>query len=104
MSALAEAGADVNARDVCGMTPLMHAARGDHEAAAAALLGAGALPRVKDIVSSLAATAAVQAAPCLRLLDTTSPQSGATAEMHALRCNARATASAIQVWRPPTGN
>ena len=93
------------------MTPLMHAARGDHQAVVTVLLGAGADPRIKDIVSmrgygSAAVCCCCCFCPNLVFASSTQhlPQSGTTAEMHALRCNSRATASLIQNGRPPVGN
>ena len=49
VSALVKAGANVNARDSKGMTPLMHAAEGVNSAEAAeTLLKSGADPDAKD--------------------------------------------------------
>ena len=56
VAALLGAGADINARDIVGMTPLMFAARGSetsHTATTKLLVSEGADHRARDDVSLL---------------------------------------------------
>ena len=62
VTALIEAGANVNVRDVLGMTPLMWAAHARSLAVVRTLIGAGADPRARDPRGLTAASYAREAA------------------------------------------